>query len=373
MLTVLYLSFLVACNAQLTSSTTKQQKSEENTLIVVNHYSEADAKNISINDSVFISFNQKLKMESISNSHIYIEGAPGDIRYNPDNLSINYIPNQPLIADTKYTIIITNDIETDVGETLPDSYTWSFTTEVEVEPEINNTAPIVFTDENHLVFEGASAQLNGYGEDNDGTIVSYAWTQLSGPTVTLNNANNSTASFTAPAVNAATPLSFKLTVTDNKNSIGNNEIVITILPLNKAPIAINDNYQVLQNQVLSVATPGILANDTDPEDSPITAVLANTALNGALVLNANGSFTYTPNAGFTGVDSFTYHANDGSLQSAFSIVKISVTEPDNIPPATNIEDDFEINENSLVQLIGSGLDSDGTIISYSWHQLTGPA
>jgi hypothetical protein len=68
------------------------------------------------------------------------------------------------------------------------------------------------------VTEGDTVELDGSGSsDADGTIVSYQWQQLTGPTVTLANATTDTASFEAPTVDAAGAiLTFRLTVTDNE-------------------------------------------------------------------------------------------------------------------------------------------------------------
>jgi len=49
----------------------------------------------------------------------------------------------------------------------------------------------------------------------------------------------------------------------------------------------------------------VLANDTDADGDPLTAVLVTSAMHGTLALNADGSFSYTPAAGFSGADSFT--------------------------------------------------------------------
>ena len=57
----------------------------------------------------------------------------------------------------------------------------------------------------------------------------------------------------------------------------------------------------------------VLANDTDVDaGTTLTAVLVADGPNGTLTLNANGAFTYTPNANFNGTDSFTYTASDGT-------------------------------------------------------------
>src|SRR5207302_1728495 len=75
---------------------------------------------------------------------------------------------------------------------------------------------------------------------------------------------------------------------------------------------------------LTVAAPGVLANDTDPDGDALTAVLATSPAHGALTLNADGSFTYTPSAGFSGSDSFTYQAYDGFLTSNAATATIGV-------------------------------------------------
>ena len=68
-----------------------------------------------------------------------------------------------------------------------------------------------------------------------------------------------------------------------------------------------------------------LANDTDADSDPLTAVLNTTVTHGTLALNANGGFTYTPTAGYSGPDSFTYHANDGTADSNMVTVSLTVT------------------------------------------------
>ena len=77
------------------------------------------------------------------------------------------------------------------------------------------------------------------------------------------------------------------------------------------PIAVDDVYTAAAGQPLAISAPGVLGNDTDPNGDPLTAILVTGVSHGTLTLNANGSFTYTPNAGYSGPDTFTYKANDG--------------------------------------------------------------
>src|SRR5206468_2060537 len=77
------------------------------------------------------------------------------------------------------------------------------------------------------------------------------------------------------------------------------------------------------------------ANDTDVEGSPLTAGLVTGPAHGTLTLNPNGSFTYTPAANYNGADSFTYRANDGTLNSGVATVNLTITAAENNAPAAN--------------------------------------
>jgi len=97
-------------------------------------------------------------------------------------------------------------------------------------------------------------------------------------------------------------------------------------PANNAPVANDDSYSTQQDTLLNVAAPGVLGNDTDADSDPLTAQQLSGASNGVATLHADGSFSYTPNGGFTGSDSFTYaaHDNNGGISGA-ATVNITVT------------------------------------------------
>src|SRR5690606_15872536 len=74
--------------------------------------------------------------------------------------------------------------------------------------------------------------------------------------------------------------------------------------------AVRDEYSALEDQVLIVAAhDGVLSNDINPDNNPLTAILVSTVSNGILTFNSDGSFDYTPNPDYSGSDSFTYKAN----------------------------------------------------------------
>ncbi|MGI9066294.1 MAG: tandem-95 repeat protein [Pyrinomonadaceae bacterium] len=130
-----------------------------------------------------------------------------------------------------------------------------------------------------------------------------------------------------PASNYSGPDSFTYKANDGTVDSNTATVSITVNGVNDSPAAIGDSYSVIGDLTLNVAAPGVLSNDTDIDTGSITALLNAGPTHGTLNLNANGSFTYTPNTGYVGSDSFTYHANDGSANSNVATVTITVTAP----------------------------------------------
>jgi VCBS repeat-containing protein len=103
---------------------------------------------------------------------------------------------------------------------------------------------------------------------------------------------------------------------------------------NQAPVAAGDAFSTAEDTVLTVAAPGVLGNDSDPDHDTLTAALESGPTHGSLTLNANGSFTYTPADNYTGPDSFTYRASDGTLTSNLAAVTLTVTAVNDAPSVT---------------------------------------
>jgi hypothetical protein len=103
---------------------------------------------------------------------------------------------------------------------------------------------------------------------------------------------------------------------------------------NVAPVARNDSYTVAQDALLTVAAPGVLANDSDANGDALTARRSTSPASGTLLgFSSNGAFSYRPTAGFSGTVSFTYRAVDPSgSRSARATVTITVTAVANQPP-----------------------------------------
>ncbi len=128
---------------------------------------------------------------------------------------------------------------------------------------------------------------------------------------------------------------------------------------NRPPIAAGDAYATQEDSPLNIAAPGVLGNDSDPDGSPITAQLVSGPTRGTLVLNANGSFSYTPNANVNGSDSFTYNAFDGQVASLTpATVTVAITAVNDVPVFTagNSQTVFEDVGAQIVSPWASGID-----------------
>jgi subtilisin family serine protease len=126
-----------------------------------------------------------------------------------------------------------------------------------------------------------------------------------------------------------------LRATDGSGLYDTQSFTVTVAAINHAPVASDDGWDATAGVTLGVAAPGVLANDSDPDGDPLTAALASGPAHGALVLAADGSFSYTADAAFSGTDSFTYAASDGELASEPATVTLWVTAANQPPVATD--------------------------------------
>ncbi|WP_221894236.1 tandem-95 repeat protein [Bathymodiolus japonicus methanotrophic gill symbiont] len=152
-----------------------------------------------------------------------------------------------------------------------------------------------------------------------------------------------------------------------------NEVTITINvhPVDDAPVATDDLYSVGEDGFLKVTVAkGLLANDHDVDGNilRVNSIVSSVA-NGALQMSLDGSFTYKPNFGFFGTDSFTYKANDGKVNSVVATVTITVTHVNH--PVLPNADAYTITQGDLLTvttangLLANDLDIDGDTLLVS--------
>lgn len=128
--------------------------------------------------------------------------------------------------------------------------------------------------------------------------------------------------------------SFVYQVCDNANNCCTGTVNVTVVAVQHAPVATADFFSVNEDTP-SVNQYNVLTNDTDADGQSLTAIPGKPAQHGTVVLNPNGTFTYTPNPNFNGTDTFTYYANDGIENSGETLVTITVVPVNDAPVAGN--------------------------------------
>ena len=103
-----------------------------------------------------------------------------------------------------------------------------------------------------------------------------------------------------------------------------NVLLSSGLPSSSVPVAGEDFYDIYQENVLNVAAPGVLANDSDVDGKPLSAELVSGVSHGTLTFNTNGAFSYMPADGFTGSDSFVYRVYAGGATGSTATVNINI-------------------------------------------------
>lgn len=128
-------------------------------------------------------------------------------------------------------------------------------------------------------------------------------------------------------------------------------VSITVTPVNDAPVAVGGDgtYSVAESATLTGAA-SVLTNDTDAEGDALTAAKVSDPTNGTLSLNSDGTFNYTHNGGETTSDSFTYKANDGSLDSNVVTVNITIT-PVNDAPVAVADGPYTVDEGATLTTV----------------------
>jgi hypothetical protein len=113
---------------------------------------------------------------------------------------------------------------------------------------------------------------------------------------------------------------------------------VTVNAKNDVPVAMADSYSVAPNGVLTVSSAyGVLINDSDVDDSELSAFLVSSTSHGQVELGLDGSLVYTPSEDFVGIDTFTYWAYDGELFSEVVQVTVAVNNGTKTPLELELE------------------------------------
>jgi hypothetical protein len=303
---------------------------------------------VATNDTMLGDTPVAFTLETPAMSGVATVDSAGGFTYSPD---INFS------GFDSFTYRVTDDDgESDVA-----------TVTITVTP-VSDTTPDAVDDNAGIIEDGGS--ISGSVADNDapGVDAPFTWALATPP-------SNGTATVAANGDYTYTPnlnfngvdtFTYRLTDVDGGSDFATVTITVTPPVDDGPPDAVDDAFATNEDVALS-GTVG--ANDLNLVDTPITFALGQNVANGTLAFNTDGSFTYTPNANFSGTDTFTYTVTDFDGQGDTATVTITVANVDDDVPTANpqsVTTPFE----TPIAITVTGSDPEGATLVYALG--TGP-
>ena len=291
-------------------------------------------------------------LEELTLSDITVPADQGTVVDNGDG-TVTFTPAPEFNGDATITYTITDpDGQSDEGQAV-----------VTVTPVID---PPVAVDDTATTEEDTAVivDLRGNDTDPDHAVEELEITAVSVPAEQGSVVNNGdgTVTFTpAPDFNGEATITY--TVTDPDGASDDGQAVVTVTPVNDAPVAVDDADTTDFNTAVTV---DLLANDTDvdnPEDLVVTDATVP-AEQGTLVNNGDGTVTFTPVDGFTGEATISYTISDGELTDA-AIHTITVGEaPANYAPVATDDFDETLEETAVtISILDNDSDPEGDALT----------
>lgn len=239
----------------------------------------------------------------------------GSLTLDPDG-SFTYTPDKNFAGTDSFTYTDSDGLKSSDPAT------------VTIEVTRHDTAPVAKPDDytvataNELTVGGSGVLANDTDVDKQQLTASLT-TQPRHGTLTL----STDGTFSYDPANAFAGVdTFTYEAFDGQKYSSPATVTIHVQDTNTPPTATNDRFATVIGEPITVQAPGVLANDADVNRDPLTARATSQPANGTLNMGSDGSFTYTPNSAFSGTDSFTYVANDGTADSQPATVTITVSD-----------------------------------------------
>ncbi|MBS2213182.1 tandem-95 repeat protein [Carboxylicivirga mesophila] len=244
--------------------------------------------------------------------------------------------------------------------------------------EIPNKVPVAnadnFSTDEDVALQSMDVLANDANLEDGNIMVSV----VAQPTNALVSVNPDNTLKLVPGNNYFGDVSFEYQVCDGDGDCASASVTVTILPVNDVPTLLSDVATVNQDEVLDGAN--LLSNDTDPENDELTINTTPVVdvTNGTLVINTDGTYTYTPVQGFFGEDGFTYEACDNGSPALCSSasVQIIVAEKKVVNEApTAVDDVFETGRNQVLEgfsVLDNDTDKEGNTLYVTTVPLVRP-
>ncbi len=269
-----------------------------------------------------------------------VRNGDGTVTYTPDegfdgSDTFNYIVSDGNGGTDMATVTVTVDPVNDNPVAEDDTATLD-----------EDTAVIVSVLTNDSDADGDPLSISAFGQGANGTVT---------------DNGDGTLTYT-PDENFNGSDSFTYTVSDGNGGTDTATVNVTVDPVNDNPVAEDDTASTDADTDVIVS---VLTNDTDVDGDTLSVLGVSQGTNGSTVRNGDGTVTYTPNAGFTGSDSFTYILSDGNGGTDLGTVNVSVNSTNTAPTA--VDDDFLTvgGQSAILDLIANDTDPDGDPLTIS--------
>lgn len=240
---------------------------------------------------------------------------------------------------------------------------------VTVYPEAVNLAPVIAAASDiTITLPTTSTNITATVSDNDGTGITYTWVQESGPTANLAGTNSATLSVSN--LLSTTTYSFRITAIDDDGASATalRNVIVKPAAINQPPTASAGIDKIVN---LPTSTTNIIGSGSDPEGGTLTYFWERTGGPAASLANIT-SPTLTVTNLVAGIYTFRLTITDSQGLFAQDDVVVTVIAA-NLTPTANAGNDFAITlPTNSTNIVGSGIDLDGSVISYTWTRLTGP-
>jgi len=235
--------------------------------------------------------------------------------------SVTYTPNPGFVGQDSFTYTVNDRAD---GSGLSDTAT------VTVDVFNVNNPPVANADSFSVNEDSGASTLNVLDNDSDPDGHTLTVTAVTQPALgTGSVVNNGTNVSYTPPLNFNGTATFNYTISDGNGGTSSATVTVTVDPVNDNPLAVNDSAPTITTTTGTPLVIDVLANDRDVDGDALTITAVTQPANGTAGINLNGaSVSYTSNAGFTGLDTFTYTVSDGNGGTATATVTVNVTGGD---------------------------------------------
>jgi hypothetical protein len=226
-----------------------------------------------------------------------------------------------------------------------------------------NDAPVALNDSATTPKETAvTITVLGNDSDVDGDSLSVTGATVAAAQGAVVVNANGTLTFT-PATNFSGPTSISYSISDGQGGTASAVVVVTVVAANDAPVALDDSVTTPEDAAVTI---NVLGNDSDTDGDPLSVTGATVpASQGTVIVNANGSLTFTPATNFNGPASISYSISDGQGGTASANVQVTVVAVNDAPVALDDSSTTPEDTAVIISVLGNDSDVDGDTLSVS--------